>query len=139
MESIAAKVTAAFFESQGLHVEQMGENGEVLIAGFSMENRDGMMIIMHFDEGDGTAKVLTQNPAKIPVTSVEKMIKVVNDLNKRFRWIKFYIDESDNTITAEDDAIIQLDSCGMEMLQCCIQLAKISDDAYPIIMKAIYA
>ena len=139
MGSMSAKVTKAFFESKGLHVKQAGDSGEVLIGGFAMENREGMMIIMHFDEDDGSAKVITQDLAKIPDNAVEKMYKVINDLNKRFRWIKFYIDDSDNTITAEDDAVIQLDSCGQEMLRCCIQLAKIADDAYPIIMKAIYS
>ena len=82
MESFSAKVTKAFFESQGLHVKQTGDNGEILIAGFAMENRDGMMIIMHFDEDDGSAKVITQNLAKIPENALEKMYKVFKRILK---------------------------------------------------------
>ena len=139
MERMSAKVTKAFFESKGLHVDQAGDEGEILITGFAMDNREGMMVLMAFDPDDESVKIITQNLAKIPDKAVDKMYKVINDINKEYRWIKFYIDDSDNTVTAEDDAVIQLDSCGMEVLRCCIQLAKIADEAYPTIMKAIYS
>ena len=137
MESMEAKVTKAFFESQGLQVIQLGD--KLLLTGFEMQNREGLKVLMHFDEGDETVKICTQNLVKIPDKDVDKMYKVINSINSRFRWIKFYIREEDNTVVAEDDAIIQLDSCGMEVLQCAIQLAKIADEAYPLLMKAIYA
>ena len=139
MAGMAVKLTKAFLEAQGVKVLPIGEEEGLLIAGFAMDNRDGIMIIMQFDDNDRTAKVLTQNLAKIPESAVDNMYKVVNAINKKYRWIKFYIDEKDNTITASDDVIIQLDSCGEEIFQCCLQLVHIADEAYPEIMKGIYS
>ena len=66
------------------------------------------------------------------------MYEVCSKLNNEFRWIKFYVDERDNTITLADDAIVQLDTCGEEIWEIMVRLSDIADDAYPTIMKAIW-
>lgn len=104
-----------------------------------MENREGIRVLMYFDSNNASVKIRTQNLVKFDASKKEKMYKVCNELNARFRWVKFFVDENDNTITAEDDAIIQLDSCGEEVFRCCLQLTKISDDAYPYFMRAIWS
>ncbi len=103
-----------------------------------MDNREGIKVIMHFDDDSEGVKVRAYDVAKFPEAKKPEMYELCNQLNKDYRWIKFYVDDSDNTITAEEDAIIQLDTCAQEVLQCCIQLVNIVDDAYPTIMKRIF-
>ena len=139
MERMTAKITKAFFDSKGFHVDQVGDEGEVLLAGFAMNNREGIRVIIQFDDNEESAKILAPEVAKIPENAMDKMYKVINDINEHYRWIKFVIDEENNTVMAGDDAVIQLDSCGEEIFRCCFQLVHIVDQAYPEIMKAIFS
>ncbi len=138
-ENLAGKVVEAFLKSQDIRTERLEEDVSVLRVGFSMNNKESIRIIMFFSEDCSDIKFRAFNLAKFPEEKKDAMYKVCNDLNIHFRWIKFFVEEDDNTITAEDDAVIQLDSCGQEAMRCILQLARISDDAYPIIMKAIYS
>jgi hypothetical protein len=139
MENLAAKVTAAYFDSRNLHYEVLGEDSSILRAGFTMDNRDGIKVLMFFDDDSKACKLRAFEVAKFAENKKEKMYQVCNALNAKYRWIKFFVDEEDNTITAEDDAVIQLDTCGEEVFQCCLQLVNIVDAAYPDIMRGIFA
>lgn len=66
------------------------------------------------------------------------MYRVCSELKARFKWVKFYIDESDNTITCQDDAIIQLDSAGPECFEILLRMYNIMDESYPVMMKTIW-
>lgn len=137
MGSMAAQVTAAFFDSKGINYD-LSEDGMAIITGFALDNRDGLKILIIFDPGDESVALKAFNVAKIPAAKKDSMFAVVNSLNAKYRWIKFVIDEEDNTITAEDDAVIQLDTCGEEVLECCKHLVGIVDQAYPDIMASIF-
>ena len=60
-------------------------------------------------------------------------------MNNRFNWVKFFVDESDSTITLSDDAVIQLDSCGEEIIKLIQFMTLVADEAYPEFMKAIWS
>ena len=137
MGSMAAQVTAAFFDSKGIRYD-LTEDGHAIITGFQMDNREGLKLLIFFDPGDESVAIRAFNVAKIPANKTDSMFAVVNYLNTKYRWIKFVINEEDNTITAEDDAVIQLDSCGEEVLECCKHLVEIVDEAYPEIMASIF-
>ena len=139
MENMAAKVTAAFFDQKQLRYDRRGENGEAIIAGFAMDNKEGMKVLMVFDDNNSGVKLTGLEIAKFPESKKADVYKLCSEMNARFRWAKFYVDEDDNTIVAEDDAVIFLDTCGEEVLRCCLQLVKVVDVAYPMIMKALYA
>lgn len=138
MSSIAAKVTAAFFDSKGFNYD-MSDDGMAITTGFALENCEGVKILIVFDDDDHSVAIRALNIVKIPDAKKDDMYTLVNELNRKFRWIKFVIDDEDNTINAEDDAIIQLDSCGEEVFECSLHFAAIVDEAYPEIMKKIFA
>lgn len=139
MENLAAKVTAAFFDSKNLHYEMLGDDREAIRAGFSMKNREAIRVVMIFSDDNTDVKIRAYEVAKVPEGRAEKVYQVCNKLNRQYRWVKFYYNEDDRNIIAEDDVIIQLDNCGDEALQSCVQMVRIIDDAYPEIMRAIYA
>lgn len=140
MANMAAKVTAAYFDSEDLKYDLTGENEEVILSGFSMKNRPGSQrLVIHFDDNEKGVAIRAFEVAKFPEEKKESMYKLVNQLNDKFRWIKFTVDEEDCTITAADDAVIELDTCGQEVWQCCRQMLGIIDEAYGDIMKGIFA
>lgn len=138
MSNMAAKMTAAFFDAQELKYSLVGDDEEVLLTGFPMKNKDGIKLMVAFDEDETSCSIHTDDFAKFPEAKLNDMLALVNDLNDRFRWIKFVVDTEHNTIEASDDAIIQLDSVGDEVLRCCIHFIGIVDEAYPEIMRAIF-
>ena len=139
MENMAAKVTAAYFGTQDLHYERVGEDGEALVCGFAMKNLEGVRMLLVFDENSEGVKIRTINYVKVPEEKKAKVYKTCSELNSNFRWAKFYVDEEENSVVVQDDAVIQLDSCGQEVFRCCLQLVGIADLAYPMLMKAIFS
>ena len=136
MNSVAAKVTAAYFESRNIDY-MISEDGSMLTTQFELENMDGFNMFIRFDDGDHTVHLKTSSIITFPETKIGEMFALANALNCRFRWIKFVVDGKNNSLIAEDDAVIQLDSCGEEVFECSRNFAKIVDTTYPIIMDII--
>lgn len=136
--SIAANITASYFESKGLDY-MISEDGSVITTEFALDNLDGINVFIRFDPGDHTVHLRTSSIITFPESKMDTMYPLVNALNSRFRWIKFVVDEENKSVIAEDDAVIQLDSCGEEVLECSLHFAKIVDAAYPVIMGIISA
>ena len=61
-----------------------------------------------------------------------------NRCNKRFRWVKFYIDD-DNDLIVEADGIIDEMTVGEECIELLFRTVSILDDSYGDFMKAIWA
>ena len=53
---------------------------------------------------------------------------IVNDLNKNYRWLKFWIGE-DGYITADMDAIVYPGSVGRECAEVILRMSKILESA----------
>ncbi len=127
-------------DSKGLKYTLRGEDDDVLEMIFNAENKDSFRFIIRFYSDNTSAQLSVFNIAKIPASKIEKMYELCNQLNSQYRWVKFYVDDSDNTITADMDCVIQLDTCGSEIHHCIRVMLTICDDkAYPAIMKAIYS
>ena len=129
MSSMAARITAAYFESRNLDY-MISEDGSVITTQFELENMDGFNVFIRFDEGDHTVHLRTSSIITFPETKMTEMYALANALNGRFRWIKFVVDETNKSIIAEDDAVIQLDSCGEEVFECSVHFAKIVDATF---------
>ena len=137
--NMASKATQAFFDSEGIKYELLNEDTGLIRLGFTMENKDSLSIFLDFSADGTSVSLVSFEIAKAPVEKKYKMFELCNSLNKRYKWVRFYYDEEKAMITAQDDAVIQLDSCGEEIIRCCIQMKHIVDEAYPEIMRAIFA
>ena len=62
-----------------------------------------------------------------------------NSLNDSFRWVKFVWDSDANDLCCRVDGVIELDSCAKEVYELMARMAGIVDEAYPRIMKALWA
>lgn len=74
----------------------------------------------------------------VPEDKLVDVVFVCNELNSKFKWVKFYVD-SDRDLMLEDDAILTTETAADEVFELLLRMIKISDDVKPEIMKAIYA
>ena len=90
------------------------------------------------NDDDGDAEVRAFSLAHIPDERLAGALKLVNELNRRFRYVKFVIGE-DNDVNAEYDLPLRnanIGPCATEMF---IRCMKIIDVALPELMHLIWA
>ena len=64
-------------------------------------------------------------------------LRLCNDLNNRFRWLKFYVDP-DADIIASLDTYVDEHNCGFFCLDLVKRSVSIIDEAYPLITRALW-
>jgi hypothetical protein len=136
MAGMAAKLVAGFFESRDIKVNVMEDN--IFRIGWSF-NGGTLDIYFSFDETDTHVHLEGMNFIKVTEDKFDKMYKVLNECNFKYSHVKFVLDPSDGLISARDDALIQLDTCGAECFELMIRMLRIVEDAYPTFMKAMWA
>ena len=139
MANMALNAAVGFFDATGFKYSRLEKDPNGLEAYYNMDNRDRLRVLIFFDEDGEAAKVCSWNVVDFPADKKEKMYAVCNELNAQYRWVKFYVDEKDNSVTAEYDMDIDLDTCGKRVRSNCATLASIVDKSYPTMMKAIWA
>jgi hypothetical protein len=135
---MAAKVVASYLESKELHYQMLDEEETCMRVGMSLDNTR-IDIYLFFEEDNHDVHIVGRNFIKVPEDKLEKMYKVVNQQNKTYRWMKFTVNEDKGEVEVEDDAIIQLDTCGDEAFELIARMSNIVDEAYPDLMKALWA
>ena len=89
---------------------------------------------------DGTSVCLDGSDfVEVPESKYDIMYKTLNECNKTYSHIKFLLEETHGTVVAKSDDVIQLESCGEETVQLLYRMATAIEDAYPKLMKAIWA
>lgn len=105
---------------------------------YTADNTDDITINVIFDEDDeGLVAFKCWSFGKVPAKKRDKVLESCNDLNAEYRWVKFFID-GDDDVTADSDAIVDLDTVGSECIQMVRRMVNIIDEAYPRVMKAFW-
>lgn len=138
MSNAAADVVEEYFKSKNFAPERRGEEGEAMLFTAGGENNNYHSMIVFSKDSTSCELQILDIVQKVPDDHRVKVIEALNRLNSSYRWVKFYLSD-DGSITASDDAVIDLDTCGEEVDRCLMQLVGIVDEAYPEIMKAVYA
>ncbi len=136
MAGMAAKMVKQYFETQDTTPQQVKE--DLLRIGWNF-NGGSIQIFFHFDEEDAHVHLEGTDFVKVPEEKFDAMYKVLNELNDKYIHVKFVLDTEDGQINARDDDVIQLDSCGPECFELMIRMVQIVEDAYPVLMKAMWA
>lgn len=133
----AIRLTKAYFDSRDFKYREV-RNGTGLMVGMGgLDHKGRMDVVVVFDDDDSAVGVRAFDICSVSPDKVDKIYEVCSDLNARFRWVRFYVD-SDNSITAADDAVIQLATVGEEVFELVARMTSIVDDAYPELMKALW-
>ncbi|MBR1686010.1 MAG: YbjN domain-containing protein [Clostridia bacterium] len=94
--------------------------------------------ISNSDQND--VSVRTSGLARVPNNRLAAIREVINECNRRYRYIKLVINDERN-VTAEYDMLLSAssDTLGENAAEVCSRFANIIDKVYPEIMRAIYA
>ena len=136
MANTAMELFLKFLEAKEISASILNDN--TCRVGFSLSGT-GISIFVEFSE-DGTSVHFTGlDFVKIPEGKQEIVYKVCNQCNAKYRYVKFYWNETENAVVCDSDAVIQLDSCSEECFRIIMTMGRIVDDAYPLFMKAIWS
>jgi len=101
---------------------------------YSFQN---IAITVGFDDDGESAQIVSSPIANVPDTKTAKLLMILNQCNRDFRWAKFYLDE-DNDVIADADVVFGEHDAGFSVVEAVMLAASVIDDAYPEIMKGIW-
>lgn len=121
-----------------MRVNLVDDERSLVRIGFNLNNTQ-ISIFVVFGEDDTDAHIEGRDFVKIPNDQTEKACRICNQMNNNYRWIKFVWDDDTSEMTVKCDAVIQLDSVAEEIYELVMRTASIVDNAYPEIMKSLWA
>ena len=101
---------------------------------YNGDNIDTVDVYFFFDDESSIAQAVCMKIASFKGNEGAG-IAVCNELNKDYRWVKFYIDK-DSDVVCQGDVFFNADVCGMICRNILMRVVSIVDAAYPDIMKA---
>lgn len=105
---------------------------------YSGDNASDITVDVIFDE-DGEALVALRcwSFGTIPKDRYAKALITCNQMNVKYRWIKFAVD-NDSDLALSLDAVVDIDTVGAECLQLVRRMVNIYDEAYPTFMNLVW-
>lgn len=113
-----------------------GTDDERYVVEFGMSTDSTKIRILSIFTDDTVANRVF-SVAKIPDDKTGNVLFVLNEMNDKYRFTKFYLD-SDNEVTLSSDAILQSESSGNETFRLVYSIIRMVDDVYPRIMKELW-
>ena len=114
------------------------DNGDTLmIAGFNGKNAT-FDIIMVFDKEDHTVTMRVGRLAKIPIDRQFEVLSTLNELNRTYRFLRFYSDP-DDFVTVQYDYIVAENETAEPAMEMIFRTLQIIEEGFPRIMKAIWS
>ena len=106
---------------------------------YSAKNTNTVEIKVIFSkEGAGVVALRCWSFGNVKEEKRTAVMEVCNRLNKKYRWVKFYLD-NDSDVTVAADAVIDKDTVGPVCIQLARRMTDIYDECYPILMKEIWS
>jgi hypothetical protein len=115
-------------------------NDTIVSVTYTGNNCQSISVIVAFDQS-GNNLVEFGSYCIGTVNTDEKYadaIVLCNQLNKQYRWVKFFVDD-DRSIVAKADAIVDFSSVGAECSEMVNRMVGIIDDVYPEFMRLMWA
>ena len=94
---------------------------------YSFQN---IAITVGFDDDGESAQIVSSPIANVPDAKTAKLLMILNQCNRDFRWAKFYLDE-DNDVIADADVVFGEHDAGFSVVESVMLAASVIDDAYP--------
>ena len=90
---------------------------------------------------ENNVKALSSEFAKFPEDKMDAGYKMLNEFNRTYRFVKFTMDPNDGAVSIQCDLPVSLDDdvVGKVAVELLIRFMGIIDDAYPEIMRSIWA
>ena len=113
-------------------------NDHVVRVSYTGDNMKSIPVFVFFDEnGDNIVQLFCMEIANFKDNMAAGLV-ACNELNTKYRWVKFYLG-SDNEIICTIDAYLDQYSCGEECRNLVGRVVSIVDEAYPTFMRALWS
>ena len=129
------KMCMEYMRREKIRYEDVREH--VIKISYKGDNLTLIPIFIYFDEdGDPIVSVKCWNIINFE-NSDELGYSICNELNEKYRWVKFYVDK-DADVVAELDAYVDEQNCGAVCATLVRRMVSIVDEAYNALMKALW-
>ncbi len=130
-------ITLALLDERGIRYTELDDG--VIRLGYTADNVKDLKIFLFFDrDGDNYVQLRTGVLGNFKEEKLPAGFALANRLNSTYRWSKFIIDE-DRDMEVRCDAILSADNAGDVVHELVSRLVGIVDEAYPEIMRTLWA
>ena len=119
------------------NVKYVNVNENLVCVTYHGDNMKSISILIRFsEENDPWAQIACIEIANFK-DKEDIGIRLCNELNNKYRWLKFYLDK-DADVIASLDTYIDEDTCGFFCLDLVRRAVTIIDEVYPQIAKTLW-
>lgn len=117
-----------YMDASGVRYSDL--RADVVRVTYTGDNLKSIPVYVFFDkDGEGLVCLNCWDIARFPEHRKAHGVITCNELNKRYRWVKFYLDD-DLDIVAQIDACVDEVTCGSECLSLVRRMVSIVDEGY---------
>ncbi len=106
------------------------DDDEVVVITTDTDNMGEIMLKMFFAESEDRVTICFWNVIDFNSYNHDAVLEVVNDLNYNYKWIKMFIDPSDNSVSVYADLVIRPGSCGKPVYDAMRYLVLVTDSVF---------
>ena len=131
-----ANFKAQFLRYMDMHSIRYTTVGDLVKITYTGSNASSITIFVSFDpDGKNYAEFGSYSIASfLEDQKYANAIVLCNELNKQYRWVKFYVDDN-REVVAKADAIVDISSVGAECSEMVDRIVGLIDLVYPEFMK----
>lgn len=119
-------------------VQELENGGNIVVIGVSGKNTNYDVLFI-FDAKGGTVSIrVPRLVAGCPEDKTLALLDAINDINAKYRWLKFYLNKDQN-IVAQADAYANASADDNVCMKMLFRFGNIIDECYPILMHALWA
>ena len=109
------------------------ESGEEEITvSWDGENMSTIRLHFFFDEDEDICSIRVWNVIDFDPANLEAVVDLCDQMNHGYKFLTFYTDRDDNSVTASIDAILMdTDDCGKILFEYMYYMVSICDKVYP--------
>lgn len=127
------------FDELELHYRvTQGKNSDVIRLNMSTDSGAKTEYVIFPSGKESDVSVRVYGIVKVPENKREALMKVCNELNSKYRYAKFVMD-TDRDVNVEYDIARNNGALADTVMEIIVRFHKIIDEAYPMLMRAIWA
>ncbi len=114
------------------------ENTSAVEAGFGGDNVSGIILRFISTDDDNDVAVRIFELVRVPQNKRAAVFEAINSLQRKYRYCSFNVDD-DGDMTVSYDMPLRTPDPGTVAVEMFVHVTHIVDEAYPVIMKALWS
>ena len=137
----ATNKIARTFDREGIKytTNTLSSRSSYVSASFTGDNAKGVDVSFLSSDHANDASVRAFSVVKLSEAKIPAMILLANQLNNKYRFVKFTVDTDDQALNVDYDFRAKTHDVGRTAVALFWRFAKIIDEAYPQMMKTLWS